>query len=313
MHSLIFRTLTVLVSVFLLVPVAAAQMPSVTTSPSLPLDTFAGEGFCFTASFTNVGPPGFEPYLLVTLPVGVTFNSAMALGGGGGTVVGTFGPSGTLTDPISGGPVSGPVGGTLVVVTLPIGSVVDGGPALDIEVCATLDPSVAIGVPLDITVTPAFGLGDTATGDNGPIIGAPTTSTVTPVLALIEKTLTAPEAERPPGPSWPFVYVLQVDIANGSTLDNVVLGDVLPPEIQWTGDPIVARPGSCVVTDPNAPPTAGGSVSVDCGSVTGVVGGPHRGDQAGGEGERERRVDHDGRTSGEGAAVGGVIRSAPRC
>ncbi|MEM1177831.1 MAG: hypothetical protein AAGM22_05775 [Acidobacteriota bacterium] len=264
----------VLFFVLSLAPALVAQTPAVSTSPSLPLDTFAGEGFCFAATFTNVGPPGFEPYLLVTLPPGVSFDSAMALGGGGGSVVGTFGPTGVLTDPISGSVVSGPVDGTLVLISLPIGSVVAGGPLLEVEVCATLDPTVTIGVPLDVTVTPAFGLGDTATGDNGPIIGTPETSTVTPVLALLEKRLTAPEAERPPGPTWPFEYVLELDIANGSTLDSVVLADVLPPEIQWTGGAILTNPAMCAVTDPTAPPTPGGAVSVDCGSVTGAIGAP---------------------------------------
>ncbi|MCG8456686.1 MAG: isopeptide-forming domain-containing fimbrial protein, partial [Holophagales bacterium] len=140
--------------------------------------------------------------------------------------------------------------------------------------CATLDPDVTIGVPLDITVTPAYALGDTATGDNGPILGAATTDAVTPVLALAEKTQTAPEGERPSGPSWPFEYGITLDVANGSTVDNVILADVLPAEIQWTGGPITASPGTCAVTDPNPPPTPGGTVTVDCGSVTGSVGGP---------------------------------------
>ncbi|MCG8461424.1 MAG: hypothetical protein MI919_34515, partial [Holophagales bacterium] len=71
-------------------PGALAQTPAVTLSPSLPADVFAGESFCFTASFTNTGPPGFGPYLLVTLPPGASFDSATPLGGGPAPVVGTF-------------------------------------------------------------------------------------------------------------------------------------------------------------------------------------------------------------------------------
>ncbi|MEL7060190.1 MAG: isopeptide-forming domain-containing fimbrial protein, partial [Acidobacteriota bacterium] len=255
-------------------PSAGAQTPAVSLSPSLPADAFAGESFCFSAGFTNTGAPGFGPYLLVTLPPGVTFDSATAFGGGSGSLVGTFGLSGLLTDPISGTSIAGTTGGQLVVVTFPVGSVVAGGPVLDVEICATLDPAVTIGGPLDIAVTPGYSLGDTPTGDNGPILGTPVTEAVTPVLAIAEKMQTAPESERPPGASWPFEYVLTLDVANGSTVDNVALTDVLPPEIQWTGGPIGAIPAGCVVTDPNSPPTPGGTVTADCGSITGGVGGP---------------------------------------
>ncbi|MEM7350716.1 MAG: isopeptide-forming domain-containing fimbrial protein [Acidobacteriota bacterium] len=258
-----------------LAPMAAgAQTPAVTVTPSLPAQVFGGESFCFTAEFSNTGAPGFGPYLLVILPPGISFDSASALGGGSGSVVGTFDGSGMLLDPISGSTVNGVAGGTLVVVTLPLGSVVAGGPQLDIEICATLDPSLAIGTPLDIDLIPAYALGDTPTGDNGPIVGSTVTGQVTPVLAVLEKRNTAPEGERPPGPSFPFEYIISLDIANGSMLDNVVLSDVLPAEIQWTGSAIAVTPASCSVIDPTSPPTPGGSVVVDCGTVVGLVGGP---------------------------------------
>ncbi|MEM6793156.1 MAG: isopeptide-forming domain-containing fimbrial protein, partial [Acidobacteriota bacterium] len=270
----IAASIGVLLALALTPAAARAQTPMTSVTPSLPADVFAGESFCFTASLSNSGPPGFGPYLLVVLPPGVSFDSAAALGGGSGSVIGTLDPAGMINDPISGSAITGPPGGSLVLVTIPVGSVVAGGPLLEVEVCATLDPDVTIGAPLDITVLPGYELGDTATGDNGSILGAPVTGQVTPVLALAQKAQTAPEGERPPGASWPFEYVLSLDVANGSTVDNVTLEDVLPPEIQWTGGAITANPAGCTVTDPSAPPTPGGTVTVDCGSVTGALGGP---------------------------------------
>ena len=64
-----------------------------------------------------------------------------------------------------------------------------------------------------------------------------------------------------------------MDISNGVTLENVLLEDILPAEIQWTGGPIsINAPVSsgCQTTSlPNFAPTAGGTLIVECDSVTG--------------------------------------------
>ena len=67
-------------------------------------------------------------------------------------------------------------------------------------------------------MTPVYRFGDTPTGVNGPIVGAPLTQSVTPTVILFDKANSAPEGERPPGPSWPITYTLSANVANAQTV-----------------------------------------------------------------------------------------------
>jgi len=192
---------------------------------------FPGGGFCIEAPISNSGPPGFGPYLQIVVPPGLTFDSASLFGSGVSvTNAGVFppAPGNQVTDSFINQQVTGPEGGTLILVQPPIGSLVDGAPALDVEICFNVDPSLPVGVPVSVSVTPVYELGDTPTGDNGPIIGSGETFNFTPTLVEFSKTNSAPEGERPPGPSWPVTFTLTADVAPTNTLDNVVITDVLP-------------------------------------------------------------------------------------
>jgi len=58
---------------------------------NLPTDSFLGEQFCFQTNFTNLGSPGFGPYIRLDLPPELTFGSASIFGVGGSvTDVGLF-------------------------------------------------------------------------------------------------------------------------------------------------------------------------------------------------------------------------------
>jgi len=251
-------------------PDASAQVPQITET--VPAESFLGEQFCFETRFTNSGAPGFGPYIRLELPPGLNFDSAAIFGTSGGVVnVGVFppAPGNQLTDPRINQPVTGDPGNTLIILTFPVGSVVDGGPDLPIETCLTIDPSAEVGVPLPVNMTPVYQFGDTATGDNGPIIGGVVSQTVTPTVLLFSKVDSAPESERPPGPGWPYDYTLTVDIANTATINPLVIRDELPADFQFqTGSITISGGAGCSVTQTPPVPGPGGVLEVTCGGAT---------------------------------------------
>lgn len=259
----------------LLLPVTARAMSPV-VNISIPTEGFVGESFCGDANFSNVGSPGYGPYLRVVLPPDISFDAATFVGSATNTqTVGTFpaAPGNQLEDPYSMDMVTGPDGGTLILIELPLGSVVSGGPMLTVNFCATITNGATIGTPLTVSVTPAYRYGDTPTGDNGPIVGAEQTAQITPVILTFEKTNDAPESERTPGASFPYTYTLSADIAAGETVHNLVFADTLPANVQYVG-PITVTGGSgvTVVNEPSTI-TPGGSVQVDVTSALGGAGG----------------------------------------
>ncbi len=266
-----------LVAATVLAPRALAQTADIAVS-GLPAEPLVGEQFCFTTAFSNTDPAtGFGPYLVAVFDPGFTdaqvdfVDVAPAI-----ELIGEFGVDDPIVDPVSGTPLTGDPGATAYVVRYPVGSVNQGDPELPLDSCGSLQAGVDIGVPLDVTIIPGFEFGDTPTGDNGAILNTANTvnTTVTPQLARIEKSNSAPEGERPPGPDFPFQYTWSVDISRLSTIRNLVLEDTLPASVQWTGDPISVNAAigvNCqVAVTPNAPPTPGGQTVVTCGAATGT-------------------------------------------
>lgn len=265
---------------------ANAQTPSVTPSPAAG-DALLGEQYCFDVPWSNAGGPGYGPYLRLMLPPELAFDGA-ELFGSAMTVVsnavfpGTPPDPSTLADPLfmpaSGNQVSGTAGWRLVILELPVGSVVTGGPEMIASVCVTsrnAQPDLAdIGTAYPIHVTPVYRYGATPTGSSS-IVGTTQLPTVTPQVLLFDKDNTAPEHERPPGSVWPYTYVLRADVANGAQVSPLVIEDILPPEVQYTGPITItgaAEPGATcnVVTTPNIAPLAGGNLRVECTDVTGT-------------------------------------------
>jgi uncharacterized repeat protein (TIGR01451 family) len=234
-----------------------------------------GEQFCVDAGFSNTDSnTGFGPYLTIIVEpeiqgLSVEFvDIAPKL-----EQIGVFDGSGVLVDPITGANLSGVDGGSAWTARYPLGSIDQGQPALVMSICAVVEPGAPIDVAKNLEIIPGFEFGDSTLGTNGPISGTPFSSTVTPQLARISKSNSAPEGERPPGPSHPFQYTWTADVSEGETIENLVLDDTLPPGIEWTGDPInVTAPlgnGCIVAQDPSTPP--GGLVSVTCDSLLGAA------------------------------------------
>ncbi|NKI35097.1 DUF11 domain-containing protein [Wenzhouxiangella sp. XN79A] len=256
-------------SVLFVPALAIGQTPVV--SENVPPESFLGEGFCFEADFSNSGAPGYGPYLRLDLPPELSFDSAEIFGVGGSVInVGVFpaAPGNQLTDPLIDQPVSGIEGHSLRILEFPVGSVISGGPLLLVEICLTIDPSAQVGVPLPIGLSPVYEFGDTATGTNGPIIGTASTPTVTPTVLLFDKQDSAPESERPPGPSWPYDYTLTVDIANTATIEPLVIRDQLPPDLQFVGGISITGGVGCSVTQAPSLVSPGGALEVTCAGGT---------------------------------------------
>ncbi|MEM1403615.1 MAG: hypothetical protein AAGG55_09820 [Pseudomonadota bacterium] len=258
---------------------ASAQIPNVSLT-GLPATPLIGEEFCVDASFTNSDTStGYGPYLIAVVEpqiqqLSIDFvDIAPVL-----EQIGTFDASGMLVDPISGITLMGVQGGSAWLARYPIGSVDQGQPALVMTVCAVVEPGAAIGVPKDVEVIPGFEFGDTTVGTNGAIVGTPQTSTVTPELARVSKSNSAPEGERPPGPSHPFIYTWTIDVSEGVAIENLVATDVIPADIQWTGGAIsLSAPlgVGCSVDNMLTTPgvgTGGGTVEITCASLLGTAG-----------------------------------------
>ncbi len=265
----------VVLGLFWLISLSVAAQPVASVSNGVPAESFAGEQFCYTLGFNNTGTaPGFGPYFRLSLPPGISFDSASFLGTGVAvTTVGTFpaAPGNQLTDPRTGTAVTGPPGGTLVILVLPLGSVVVGGPALNTQVCLTIDTAAVVGTPLDITAQPVFEFGDTATGANGPIIGAASTNAVTPTVVTLAKSQGETEGERTPGPFFEFSYTLTVDVANGKSVFDLDLIDTLPPELQFVRVDSITGGVNCNAVATPSTVTPGGVLRVQCDRVDGTT------------------------------------------
>ena len=258
----------------------AAQTANISVT-GLPATPLIGEQICSQVSFSNTGgPTGYGPYLIGVVDEDITVTTVSFVDVTPVIeLVGQFDASQTLIDPISGQPISGPENGSAYVVRYPIGSLDPGNDPLELEVCGFVGPGAEIGVPLEVDLIPGFEFGDTPTGDTGAVLntGGTFSSTVTPQLARVQKTNTAPEDERPPGPSHEFAYTYRVDVSQLVAIDDFVLVDPLPAQIQWTGAPVtVAAPLGlgCSVNQAllNAPPTPSGVLDVRCNRLLGTQG-----------------------------------------
>ncbi len=243
-----------------------------------------------TLTFDNTGTDtGYVPYVDLLLPAGadvddgVTFDSASFLGAPIETTVLVFDGSGETVHPFAvdslGDPivVTGQPGGQLVVLELPYGSFSPGNPAIDINVVLDFSPLADLDVAQDITVIGGFALGEDPLdnpGDDAPIRGTPTTASINQDLFTVTKSNNVPEADAVSGPSYPYEYSLQVNVADGQTLTDFTLSDTLPPEIVYLGGLTITGASGTVVSEPPVntlatPPD--NEIVIDFASISGPV------------------------------------------
>ena len=271
--------------------------PSITiNSPSNP---FIGEDFTIELRFNNMGETGYGPYIDLFLPLsgadglseisennpgpndGISFNNATFLGQTVTSEVISCPAGQTIIHPLTNLPVScpaQPVGlydpfeWQMIVMTLPFGSYVSDQPDAIIEVSVDLSNYADLGVGLPIYAQSGFMFG--ADPLNNPssdpvILGSivSTTPIPTPKLVTLQKTYNGPENETATGPNYPRRYTITATIAEGQTVENLVITDQLPDNMQFlslvSSSPAAS---SCSLPSTTSP---GGSLSCTFNSITG--------------------------------------------
>jgi uncharacterized repeat protein (TIGR01451 family)/fimbrial isopeptide formation D2 family protein len=264
---------------------AGAPVPGFTPAPAAPGTVLTNEPYTAQACFDNLSltDTGYQPGLQVVVPAGSTLTSAQYLSFNlVRTTVGTCAlPAGCPTgfvNPATGGTVPLQFNETLAIVGGSSGSFAPGQP----PACVTLgfalgDATLApLGVTRDIQISPYFAYGadplDNPTIDP-PIVGSPVSLGVTPSVIRLTKSIAAPEGETATGPNYPRTVTLALDIANGQTLTNFNLSDVLPNTLQYVANSAALTGCAGTVTNTSTPGAApGGTLTRTCTTATGTTG-----------------------------------------
>ncbi len=124
-------------------------------------------------------------------------------------------------------------------------------------------------------MTPAFSLGsDRSRSTLGPThrtVGTQQPIVVNPAVIKHEKTVSGGDIdnETATGPNYTRTVTLTVDVATGETVNPVTVTDVLPPQFQFVA---VTGTAGCAQTATPSTSTPGGTLTLNCGSITGVTG-----------------------------------------
>jgi uncharacterized repeat protein (TIGR01451 family)/fimbrial isopeptide formation D2 family protein len=173
----------------------------------------------------------------------------------------TFAPPGCFS-----GSAAFPPGFQKSVFLLPFGSFVPGQPDVEIDVAVKVHAFADVNSPLQILARGGFRYADPL-GTIFPPAGPVVSDTVTPHVLRARKLYLGPEDETATGPNFPRQYKIEVDIADGQTLNNVEIEDCFPANLTYL---------SVAATSPAAtgPPVISGScVTVPFGTLTGGPGG----------------------------------------
>ncbi len=246
--------------------------PAVTvTSPG---ETFINENFQMSFTFNNEATStGFGPILELILPPEISFNAATYLGSAiRSTNLGIFPLSGELLNPLTREMVTGTPGFSLWVLEYPFGSFTPDQPPATLLASFTMAANATLGVPLNVTTNPIFRFGNTPLDDpttDPPIHGNTVVTTVTPTVIRLTKNAIMPEDETATGPNYPRTYQLILDIADGATLTNVNVTDLLPSNLQFIQ--VIDAAGGTIINTPSLT-IPGGNLTINFPSITGVLG-----------------------------------------
>jgi len=238
----------------------------------------------FDNTATNPSDIGYGPFIDIVMPAtgdappapndGISFKPGSATYNGLAltpTVL-TFNAQGKATHPFAKNPdgsavvVSGKPGDQLVVVQLPFGSYGPEQPAAEINFTGVISPLAQPNASYPVTATGGFQFQADPAGNptvNVATIGAPTTDPVEPQLFRLTKTSSAPEAETATGPNFKHTYTVSMAVAPGQTVNDLLLTDVLPGNIQFVSLNTVTGNGSTTITPVATPSTStpGGTLS----------------------------------------------------
>lgn len=263
---------------FFVFPQSAYAVSDPTVSISSSADALIGESYSFTVGFENTGAdPGYGPFVDLIFPVngadgaagtdtadGIDFLSASYLGNGISPDIQIFPDDGSGTGCVdhpfaldSAGnivEVCGVTGDKLVVLMLPYGSYTPAQPILDIDVNATVSELADVSTALTIQARAGFQFGNDPL--NNPTLPDPTIISnysnldVTPSMISLSKTYNGPESETATGPNFPRRYTIDVNIADGQTIDDLQIRDVLPNNIAYLSIISTSPSGGTVLDEP---------------------------------------------------------------
>ncbi|MDY6938553.1 MAG: isopeptide-forming domain-containing fimbrial protein [Cyanobacteriota bacterium] len=264
-------------------------MPTPTTTINLPAEEFINENFDFSVVFDNTSTTdvGYGPFFDMVVPGEIQLGSANYLGAPitlieyewngteweqGGTLV-TEHPYDTNLAL----PTAANAGDKWYLVELPFGSFVPEQPEAEVTFAGnTLSKAdgALVGTPLEITSQGGFRYGDDEFDTPNDAIqeNIAQTSEITPKVIELTKESDAPEKERSTGENFPVTYTLTVDIANLETVDNLVISDVLPDNMEFLEFVDVAG-GTVTQAPTTGAPANGNSFTIDLGSRTGSTSG----------------------------------------
>lgn len=246
--------------------------PAVTlTGPS---ESFINENFQINVDFDNNGTtPGFGPIVELILPPQITFLNSSYLGFPTKYVnVGIFPDSGELLDPLTRNITLGPPGYSLLVIEYPFGSFAPEQPPAEMITNLKMALNATVGLPLNITALPIFRFGNDPLDDptvDPPIYGEAKNITIIPSVIRINKRAVLHEDETATGPNYPFDYIIEVDVADGATIENLTITDYLPCNIQFIE--LLDTAGGEVINTPSTT-IPGGNITIKFPSITGVIG-----------------------------------------
>ncbi|MFO0889864.1 MAG: hypothetical protein U0790_12070 [Isosphaeraceae bacterium] len=262
----------------------------------LPASALVNEPFTFPLAFDNAGGPGdigYGPYAeLIVPPAGaasqqVTIDGASYLGAQVPQSAVSFDQNGNARHPLLKDPngqpmvVTGPPGGMLLVFPLPFGSYAPEQPPVELQIQARMlaSSTAALGTQVNVTAGGGFYLGRDPLDDPGPdppIVADPVTSPVGPAVLLIDKQYLGPEGETATGPNFVQAWRLNIDVADGQTVDDLAISDLLASSLQFVsagsvlihGQP--AAPGDIVASVDPSTSTPGGQFLRQLRSVVGT-------------------------------------------
>ncbi len=169
-------------------------------------------------------------------------------------------------------------GDQMLAVELPFGSFTPEQPVAPLAVTFTTSNLADLGTAFPFTARADFIYGADSLNNpltDPPITGPLANDSTVPTLLTVTKVYVGPEDETATGPNFKRRYKLQMRIPDGVTLNDVVLSDILPNELQFTQVIDTRANGvSVTTTDLSTPSTTvpGGSLSRQFVSVTGAAG-----------------------------------------
>ncbi|WP_066967492.1 isopeptide-forming domain-containing fimbrial protein [Microbulbifer sp. Q7] len=242
-----------------------AATPSLTLD--VPAEDFINEGTSFQITFDNLGTDtGFGPFGDLVVGPGLVIQDATGLGGSltfetftsdglnwidsKGEVVQFHPFDRAETGGIPLPPVA-PAGSTWYAAELPFGSFTPDQPAYTATVTAFLDESAGaqVGVPIAISARGGFYLGEQDALNNPdvdpPVVGNPVADTITPTVLIADKTVAdndgdnnsvGDDNETVTGPSEEIKWTINVDLADNTPVENIVITDRIPDNFYYLGN-----------------------------------------------------------------------------